>query len=79
MQIERYYLHFHNSYGLNVCSCVCNAIGPDPSLDTVGDTLKLKKRREEKRLLGDDVYEDDEPDDDGFDMLDNQAIDKVID
>jgi hypothetical protein len=25
------------------------------------------------------VYEDDEPDDDGFDMLDNQAIDKVMD
>jgi hypothetical protein len=55
------------------------AIGPDPSLDTVGGALKLKKKREEKRLLGDDVYEDDEPDDDGFDMLDNQAIDKVMD
>jgi hypothetical protein len=53
-------------------------IGPDPNLDTVGSTLKLKKKREVKQLLGNEVFEDDEPDDDEFDQIGNQANDKVV-
>ena len=52
-------------------------LGPDPALDTIGDILQLKKRREEKQLLGNEVFEDDEPDEDGTDAIDKQGNEKV--
>jgi hypothetical protein len=47
-------------------------------LTRLGDNSKMKRKREEKRLLGDDVYEDDEPDDDVLDMQNNQTGESVL-
>jgi len=54
-------------------------LGPDPSLDTLGDIMRLRANREKKQtMLGNEVYENDEPDDDDFDYVDKQAEQRMV-